>query len=310
MSYERQTFTELHLPSREKVTDVLLSVLLNNRGTIKEFGSGAQDVTDKIADDLGLTDEQRSFRMQTFVRKDSRLKTFPAWNRLLFRAADNAARLGLITRPTRTLKLTGRREWMLTEKGIDAALRITGKRIPKEELPVSTYEVERVKKQIEAAKCPSNYIPIDLKKNSKILKRNSVLRYRGFRLAIVDSYEYRCCICGLVLPSPDFLTWEVEAAHIVPHSYLGRDDIWNGIALCHLHHWAFDRGWFTLNRDFTIETSKMIQRLSNDQGKIEEFDLFANTLKSGRKIHLPSNKGHYPHEKSIEGHHANVFVGG
>lgn len=310
ISYEKETFTKLNLPSREKVVDALLSVILRNRGTVKEFGSGAQEITDEIADCLNLNNQQRTYKMKTIVRKEGRLKTFPAWNRLLFRAADQAAKLGLVTRPTLTMRLTGKREWMLTEKGIDAALRISGRKFKKENLPVSTYEVEKLKKQIEFAKCPSNYIPIDLTKKKEVVKKNTFLRYRGFRLAVIDSYNYRCCVCGLIVPSPDFLTWEVEAAHIIPHRYLGKDDIWNGIALCRFHHWAFDVGWFTLNENYTIQISKRMQKLSGEQGKIKEFDLFENTLRQGQKICLPLNKKHYPHEKSIHWHHTNIFIEG
>ncbi|MBN1464780.1 HNH endonuclease, partial [candidate division KSB1 bacterium] len=61
-------------------------------------------------------------------------------------------------------------------------------------------------------------------------------RRRGFRQAITEAYNYECAVCGLKIYSPDFLYWEVEAAHIVPHSSMGKDDIWNGLALCRLHH--------------------------------------------------------------------------
>lgn len=308
MSYEREIFTALQLPSREGVVKALLSALLANRGVVKEFGSGAQEVADEIADRLSLNNEQRTHKMETIVRKEGRLKTFPAWNRLLFRSADYAAKLGLVTRPTLTIRLTGKREWMLTEKGIDAALRLSGKHLRKEDLPVSTYEVERVKKEIVQAKRPLEYLPIDLKKKKRTVTRNTVLRYRGFRLAVIDSYQHRCCVCGLLLPSPDFLSWEVEAAHIVPHRYLGKDDIWNGIALCHFHHWAFDAGWFTLNENFTIQTSRIAPRLSREQGRMKKFDLFTITLPTGGKINLPESRELYPHEKSLQWHRTNVFV--
>jgi len=34
----------------------------------------------------------------------------------------------------------------------------------------------------------------------------------------------------------------VDAAHVHWHSLHGPDDVENGIALCKLHHWAFDKG--------------------------------------------------------------------
>lgn len=143
---------------------------------------------------------------------------------------------------------------MLTERGIDQALHIS--RVPviqKLELPVVTYEVQRIKNKLEKAERSTNYTPVDTKKKSRTITRESLLRTRGFRQAIVQAYDYRCCICGLKITSPDSLMWEVEGAHIVPHRFFGKDDIWNGIALCRFHHWSFDVGWFALRHDFTIE---------------------------------------------------------
>jgi len=54
------------------------------------------------------------------------------------------------------------------------------------------------------------------------------------------------------LHEPTSSFWEAEAAHIVPYSALGKDDIWNGITLCRTHHWAFDAGWLSLLDDFSI----------------------------------------------------------
>ncbi|WP_336365266.1 HNH endonuclease [Halalkalicoccus salilacus] len=47
-------------------------------------------------------------------------------------------------------------------------------------------------------------------------------------------------------------TPEVEAAHIYPRSENGRDDVRNGIALCRLHHWAFDTGWLKISAEYEI----------------------------------------------------------
>src|SRR5690242_634591 len=65
------------------------------------------------------------------------------------------------------------------------------------------------------------------------------------------------------------LSWEVEAAHIVPHSEKGKDDILNGLSLCHLHHWAFDAGWFAVGDNFTIQVSSKVKSLHTDFGRME-----------------------------------------
>lgn len=308
MSYESKVFDELDFPSKEKVVEALLLVLLNNKGVIKEFGSGDQDTSDEIAIALGLTDIQRFFRMQTIVKKENRVKTFPAWNRLLFRSADNAAKLGLVTRPTQTLSITSKKEWMLTEKGIDEALKVSSSFAVKDDLPVRTFEVQKIQNEMETAKRPKNYLPFDLFKKEYVVTRKSKLRLRGFRLAILDAYKNKCCVCGLSLPSPDFLNWEVEAAHIVPHKLNGKDDIWNGLALCHLHHWAFDVGWFTLTERYKIETSRGLGKLSRESGKMKNLEVIRETICQGETIYLPTKKELHPHERSIEWHRNNIFV--
>lgn len=149
MSYKSRNFQELSLPDKEKLIPILLAALFQRGGAVKEFGSGDQEFSDEIADELTLTREQRLTTMQTLVRKENRIKKFPTWNRLLFRAADLAAQRGLLSRPKDTEKLTGKREWMLTEKGMNKALRLsriapTHKMI----LPTRTYEVQKVKKRL------------------------------------------------------------------------------------------------------------------------------------------------------------------
>ncbi|MEK6754650.1 MAG: hypothetical protein AABZ02_00710 [Bacteroidota bacterium] len=107
MSYEKRIFDELLLPTREEVIKVLLVTLFKQHGAVKEFGSGEQEFSDEIADKLGLTAPQRTTTIQTIVRKENRTKKFPAWNRLLYRAAALAANQGLLSHPTQTERITG-----------------------------------------------------------------------------------------------------------------------------------------------------------------------------------------------------------
>ncbi|MCL5266607.1 MAG: HNH endonuclease [Bacteroidetes bacterium] len=249
--------------------------------------------------------------MSTIVRKEQRLKTFPAWHRLLFRSADIASKDGLLSHPKDTVRLLGARQWMLTERGIDKALKLSGIPIEqKSELPVVTYEVERVKKEIEAGKRQKDYDPIDNRKKPKAITRESLLRRRGFRQAVIETYDYSCSICGLKVSSPKSLLWEVEAAHIVPHRLSGKDDIWNGIALCHFHHWCFDVGWFALTPDYAIEVNSRLSELPVDYGVMRELDILRGSIKSNQKISLPRRQNDYPHENAILWHRKNIFMKG
>jgi len=307
MSYERKMFQQLAMPTRKEVEQALLRALLKHNGVIKEFGSG-ENIVDEIAGDFGLNDLQRSAFLETVYRKQNRVKKAYVWHRLLFRAADSLAKENLISRPTQTLQLTGKREWMLTEKGFDEALRLC--KIPssrKPYLPTKSYEVQKIVKRLIESPEPKNYDPFD--RDKKIVKttRELALRNRAFRQAVVEAYTYRCAVCGLKLQSPDSLLWEVEAAHIVPRFSFGRDDVCNGIALCHPHHWAFDVGWFTVLDDYKVQVSPRINRLPSDCGKLERFDLF-RVLRSGRaKLCLPNRNEIYPHHNAIRWHRENIF---
>ena len=99
----------------------------------------------------------------------------------------------------------------------------------------------------------------------------------------------------------------MEAAHIVPHSANGKDDILNGLALCSLHHWAFDVGWFTLEDNFKILASQKINGLSTELGKIGSYDFMGQLLKEESIISLPKDYDMRPHANSIRWHRENKF---
>jgi putative restriction endonuclease len=100
----------------------------------------------------------------------------------------------------------------------------------------------------------------------------------------------------------------VEAAHIVPHRFYGKDDIWNGIALCRFHHWSFDVGWFTLREDFTVEVNDRIQTVPLEEGFMGGFDVLRQLIRPNQRIGLPQDNALFPHENSISWHRRNIFT--
>ena len=307
MSYEGKMLAQFAMPTRKQVEQTLLQVLLKHGGVIREFGAG-QEIVGEIAADFGLNARQRSAVLETVYRKENRVKKSFIWHRLLFRAADSLAKANMVSRPTQTLQLTKRKEWMLTEKGFDQALKLCNIPIAKKDfLPTKSYEVQKIVKKLIEASVPENYDPFD--KDKKITKttRKSALRTRGFRQAVIEAYSCRCAVCGLKIKSPDSLTWEVEAAHIVPNRSLGRDDICNGIALCHLHHWAFDVGWFTLLDDYKIQVSPQVYCLPSDFGKIGNYEFILALADKSTKICLPNKEEIQPHHNVIRWHRQNIF---
>jgi putative restriction endonuclease len=137
--------------------------------------------------------------------------------------------------------------------------------------------------------------------------RETTVRVRGFRQAVNEIYDFRCAVCGLKINSPDSLCWEVEAAHIVPHGSFGRDDLFNGIALCRFHHWAFDVGWFALLDNYKICVSSKLAALPREFGRVGDYELIRALTQSRSEIRLPSRQQVYPHINSLSWHRQFVF---
>jgi putative restriction endonuclease len=307
MSYESKKLEELAMPTRKEVENVLLQTLFRHGGVIKEFGAG-QEIVNEMADKFELDDSQRAAFLETVYRKQNRRKKAFLWHRLLFRAADGLAQEKLLSRPTQTFQLTGRREWMLTERGFDAALRLYDMPVAmKDSLPVKSYEVQQVVNELVESPKPENYDPVDRNKKIVRITRKSALRGRGFRQAVIEAYDCKCAVCGLKVKSPDSLTWEVEAAHIVPNRALGRDDLWNGIALCRFHHWALDVGWFTLLENYRIQASSEIQRLSSQFGRMGDYEILRSLANENARVFLPARNEIRPDRNAILWHRENVF---
>jgi putative restriction endonuclease len=70
-----------------------------------------------------------------------------------------------------------------------------------------------------------------------------IIRSAVFPQRVAAQYDFRCCVSGVGLRTPSDQR-EVEAAHVVPVSEGGTDDLRNGIALTQTLHWAFDKGLF------------------------------------------------------------------
>lgn len=76
------------------------------------------------------------------------------------------------------------------------------------------------------------------------------LHQAQFRHYVVRAYAERCAVCRI--PRPDLL----DAAHILPDRDPGSTvEIPNGLALCPLHHRAFDRDLLGVRPDGVIELS-------------------------------------------------------
>lgn len=120
-----------------------------------------------------------------------------------------------------------------------------------------------------------------------------VRQYRAydFRSRVLCAYGYRCAACGIQLEL-------VDAAHIVPVAESGStDETTNGIALCKLHHAAYDRNLMSVDQNYRIEISaNQVERLT-DANLIGGLPEFRQNLRDA--ILLPADRRDYPNPDYI-----------
>jgi putative restriction endonuclease len=79
------------------------------------------------------------------------------------------------------------------------------------------------------------------------------LHQQAFRARVIEAYRTRCALCRL--RHQELL----DAAHITADSLeTGEPVVSNGLALCKLHHAAFDRHFLTVRPDYVIEVRRSI----------------------------------------------------
>lgn len=123
-------------------------------------------------------------------------------------------------------------------------------------------------------------------------------RDQGFRRAVVKAYAHCCALCGIRMLTLDGHT-AVDASHIKPWS-LSRDDRpANGMALCKLCHWSFDKGLLGISQRYTVMSSAQLFAHDNFSGHL-------SSLK-GRAIGKPSERMHWPDPDSLRWHRREVF---
>ncbi len=113
-----------------------------------------------------------------------------------------------------------------------------------------------------------------------------------FRDFVMVGYENRCAITGNVIKYENFMN--LEAAHIKPKSHGGNYLPSNGIALCRDLHWAFDKGFFTIDKELKV---KVHPKTTSEY--LWSFD--------GKSIHLPSNPFFIPNLENIDYHNQVVY---
>lgn len=116
------------------------------------------------------------------------------------------------------------------------------------------------------------------------------LHQRGFRERVLAAYRSQCALCRL--RHRELL----DAAHIIPDTAPeGEPAITNGIALCKLHHAAFDSFILGVSPDYVVHVREDV---------LEEHDgpVLQHALKElhGAKLILPSSPTQWPSREALE----------
>lgn len=116
-------------------------------------------------------------------------------------------------------------------------------------------------------------------------------RAQDFRRRVLGAYEHRCAMCAIQLEL-------IDAAHIIPvAASTSTDETTNGIALCKLHHAAFDRNLISFDEQYRIEVNEKETRRLADANLAGGLKEFRRNLKTA--ILLPTDRRDYPNRAYI-----------
>jgi putative restriction endonuclease len=112
------------------------------------------------------------------------------------------------------------------------------------------------------------------------------LRALDFRDRVLTAYGRRCAICGIQLRL-------VDGAHILPASESkSTDQTANGVALCALHHRAYDCGLITFDSTFKVHVNELAIKGLRADGEISGLKEFRKALRP--VVYVPPDKRDRP----------------
>ena len=124
------------------------------------------------------------------------------------------------------------------------------------------------------------------------------IRSVGFRQAIMGLYDYACAICRLRIVTMDGES-ATDAAHIIPFRISKNDDVRNGISLCKLHHWSFDKGLISLSKTYQVLVSPLMSDLRPTEWMLTELQ--------NKSILLPECDQFHPAQDALTWHREEVL---
>ena len=140
--------------------------------------------------------------------------------------------------------------------------------------------------------------PFSSQKPTAPIPEESPIRSAGFRQAIMGLYDYTCAVCRLRIVTMDGES-ATDAAHIIPFRISKNDDVRNGISLCKLHHWSFDKGLISLSTTYQVLVSPLMSNWRPTEWRLTELQ--------DKSILLPERDQLYPAQNALAWHRAEVL---
>ena len=132
-----------------------------------------------------------------------------------------------------------------------------------------------------------------------VVSTQRALRESDFRRRVLTAYSHRCAMCGLALRL-------LDGAHILPAAHAdSSDETQNGVALCALHHRAFDRAFVTFDRSYRVHVNHHKEQDLIAARQAQGLDEFKQALRP--VLALPPDRRDHPGERFVEA--ANVLRG-
>lgn len=101
-----------------------------------------------------------------------------------------------------------------------------------------------------------------------VISAKRALREIDFRDRVLTAYGHRCAMCGVQLRL-------LDGAHILPAAHPdSTDGTDNGVALCALHHRAYDRAFVTFDPDYRVHVNERMAeelRAADRGGGLDKF---------------------------------------
>ena len=115
------------------------------------------------------------------------------------------------------------------------------------------------------------------------------LHQRAFRERVLDAYRHQCAFCRL--RHQELL----DAAHIVPDADEGEPVVTNGLALCKLHHAAFDRYFLGVRPDYVVQVRPDLLDEADGPTLVHGIQAL-----HGTRITVPRKPAHRPDRHSLD----------